>query len=120
VASQNSLVGSYQNVLALNAATTGGNSSPVDLSAFGAGAFYVVTSAFGGGWTPTLQVSPDGGTTWLTPGTNEIANFAAVVANGAQRYPLLLPTVFLGLARILYTIVSGSVTANVYFAGRHA
>jgi hypothetical protein len=115
---QNSLIGSYTTLLTLTAATVGGNSSPVDLSGFGSGAFVVQTTNFGAGWTPTFQSSADGGTTWANLAAGELGTVSAVGANGAVRYPLLVPS-FLGLVRVSYAIASTAVTASVIFAGRH-
>jgi hypothetical protein len=111
------------------AGTVNGNPSGpnwLDLSAYSAGAFYLVVTAIGGGSiTPSFQMSPDNGATIIgTIPTAELAAPTAVSATGATRYPFVSsaaanpPGLEWPWVRVVNTIVTGPVTANVYFIGR--
>src|SRR6266487_2006955 len=87
------------------------NSAWVDLSGYMAGAFYIVMTV-GGTLTPTFQMSPDNGTTLITPiPVGELAAPGAISAPGAIRYPLIGPAQ-LPWVRVSSAITVSAVTAN--------
>ncbi len=105
-----------QTLTGAGAGTVNGNW--FDLSDFISGAFYLdVTAITAGSITITPQTSVDGTNSAGGLVSSELAAPGAVTAVGWTRYPLLIPA-SLPFVRISSAIVTGPVSAMVYFVGR--
>lgn len=111
------------NLATLVSVSAPGNGPAVSIDQYGLasgaiyGGVYVATSAFTGtSYTPALQMSGDGGNTWVAVPTSVIAAFTAISAVGQVFNPFLIPMEF-GLVRIAYTgtftVVSAVINAIV-------
>lgn len=106
------------NVLSLAGISASGNGNWFDLSSYRSGAFWAVTIAVTGSITPVFQMSPDNGTTIITPiPTGELAAPAAINATGGVRYPFI-GNMNQAWVRVNYTIVTGPVSLNIFFIGQ--
>jgi hypothetical protein len=104
----------------LAAATVGGSpyvSNWFDLSAYVVGAFWIIETV-GGTLTPTFQMSPDNGVTFITPiPVGELAAPGAIATPGAIRYPFIGP-INQAWVRVSSAVTVSAVTAQVFFIGR--
>jgi hypothetical protein len=112
--------GDYLELLALTnqaAGTVHGNW--VNVSGYAAGALWSAISALtAGSVTWSIDMSPDGGATVVTPvPTGELAAPAGISGVGNARYPFIGP-MNQRFIRATAVVVTGPVTGGLFFAGR--
>jgi hypothetical protein len=104
-----------QNLVAAGAGAA--NGGWIDLSGFRSGAFWLIVASIGAGSiTPAFQMSPDAGLSSLALPSAELAAPTAISAPGVTRYPFI-GNMQQAWARVVSTIVTGPVTASIYFIG---